>query len=69
MLVKRLSWHGFVAFDHAALFPQAQARLQALYAAGKLTARHEILAGLEQAPGAIRHLYRGKNTGRLCIRP
>jgi NADPH-dependent curcumin reductase CurA len=69
MLVKRLSWHGFVAFDHTDLFPRAQDRLQTLYAAGQLTARHEILEGLHHAPGAIRHLYSGHNTGRLCIRP
>jgi NADPH-dependent curcumin reductase CurA len=69
MLVKRLSWHGFVAFDHTSLFPRAQDRLQSLYAAGQLTARHEILEGLQHAPGAIRHLYAGHNTGRLCIRP
>ncbi len=69
MLVKRLSWHGFVAFDHADLFPQAQAALQSLYHAGRLTARHEILPSLDHAPGAIRHLYSGNNTGRLCIRP
>jgi NADPH-dependent curcumin reductase CurA len=69
MLVKRLSWHGFVAFDHAELFPQAQARLRELYAAGSLTARHEILGSLDHAPGAIRHLYSSNNNGRLCIRP
>jgi NADPH-dependent curcumin reductase CurA len=69
MLVKRLSWQGFVAFDHEDLFPQAQARLQSLYAAGQLVARDEILEGLDTAPGAIRYLYGGKNNGRLCIRP
>ena len=69
VLVKRLSWHGFVAFDHTALFPRALAELQALYAAGKLISRDEVLDGLEQAPGAIQRLYRGENQGRLSLRP
>jgi NADPH-dependent curcumin reductase CurA len=69
VLTKRLSWHGFVAFDHVALFPAAQAALQGLYQAGALHGRDEILQGLEQAPGAIARLYRGENDGRLSIRP
>jgi NADPH-dependent curcumin reductase CurA len=69
VLVKRLSWHGFVAFDHQALFPEAQAALRALHAAGGLTAHDEVLHGLDQAPGAIARLYRGENTGRLSLRP
>jgi NADPH-dependent curcumin reductase CurA len=69
ILVKRLSWRGFVAFDHQALFPEAQARLRALHAAGRLQAHDEVLDGLDQAPGAIQRLYRGENHGRLTLRP
>jgi NADPH-dependent curcumin reductase CurA len=69
MLVKRLSWHGFVAFDHQAVFPQAQAALRRLYEAGRLRSHDQVLHGLEQAPGAIQRLYRGENQGRLSIRP
>jgi len=69
MLVKRLSWHGFVAFDHTSLFPRALAELRALHAAGKLVSHDQVLDGLEQAPGAIKMLYRGENHGRLSIRP
>jgi NADPH-dependent curcumin reductase CurA len=69
ILVKRLSWHGFVAFDHVALFPAAQAQLRALHAEGRLTAHDQVLEGLDQAPGAIARLYRGENTGRLSLRP
>jgi NADPH-dependent curcumin reductase CurA len=68
MLVKRLSWHGFVAFDHQALFPQALDALQALFAAGRLVSYDEVLEGLDAAPGAIQRLYRGENRGRLSIR-
>ncbi len=69
VLVKRLSWHGFVAFDHQALFPEALRELQALYASGQLIAQDEVLEGLDQAPGAIQRLYSGQNQGRLSIRP
>ncbi len=69
MLVKRLSWQGFVAFDQQALFPQALEHLRGLYAAGQLHSHDQVLDGLEHAPGAIGMLYRGENSGRLSIRP
>jgi NADPH-dependent curcumin reductase CurA len=69
MLVKRLSWHGFVVTDHAALFPLALRELGFLAASGQLTGRDHVLEGLDQAPGAIAMLYRGENHGRLLIRP
>jgi len=69
VLVKRLAWQGFVVFDHAALFPTALAELQALYKAGGLHSRDEVLEGLEAAPGAIQRLYSGANLGRVTIRP
>ncbi len=69
MLVKRLSWQGFVAFDHADLFPDALRALQDLHKAGKLISRDEVLEGLQNAPAAIQRLYSGNNQGRLSIRP
>jgi NADPH-dependent curcumin reductase CurA len=69
ILVKRLSWYGFVVMDHGALFPKALSELGALVAEGKLTGRDHVLEGLDQAPGAIGMLYRGENKGRLLIRP
>lgn len=69
LLVKRLSWHGFVVIDHEDLFPTARAELQRAWLAGKLDAQTEILEGLEAAPAAIRYLYDGRNSGRLCVRP
>ncbi len=68
MIVKRLSWHGFVVTDHTDLFPAALETLQALYRAGRLIAHEDVLDGLEAAPGAIEYLYSGRNLGKLCIR-
>ncbi len=69
VLTKRLSWRGLVVTDHADVFADALQDLKMLYAEGKLTARHEILHGLETAPGALRHLFSGANTGRLLLQP
>lgn len=69
LLTKRLSWRGFIVFDHQDVFDQAFAEMKPLIAAGSLRARHEILDGLDAAPGAIRHLYSGRNAGRLIIKP
>ncbi len=69
MIVKRLSWHGFVVTDHRGSFTEALAHLKRLFVAGALDAETEILEGLEAAPGALAYLYAGRNRGRLCIRP
>lgn len=68
MLVKRLSWHGFLVHDFVNLFPQALAELKQLYVGGALTSRSTILDGIDQAPGAIAKLYAGEDVGRLLIR-
>lgn len=69
ILVKRLSWQGFVAFDHTALFPAALAQLRALYDSNRLVSYDDILYGLEHAPGAIQRLYNGDHHGRLSLVP
>ncbi len=69
MLVKRLTWRGFVVLDHCDMYPDALAALAGAYASGTLRSREEVLDGLEQAPGAIQRLYQGANEGRLLIRP
>jgi NADPH-dependent curcumin reductase CurA len=69
MIVKRLSWQGFVVLDHRDAFPEALGDLKRLFAAGMLDAETEILDGLEAAPGALHYLYSGHNRGRLCVRP
>jgi NADPH-dependent curcumin reductase CurA len=68
VLVKRLSWHGFMILDHSALYPEALSKLKALWKTGALTSRHHVLAGLAEAPTAIELLYRGENHGRLLVR-
>ena len=69
MLVKRLTWKGFVALDHAELFPSVSEILKRLLREHRLHGSYDILEGLAAAPGAIERLYKGENTGRLLIRP
>jgi hypothetical protein len=67
VLTKRLSWSGFVIFDHLADFPETAARLADLIRQGDLAYDEDITEGLEQAPVALAGLYRGDNHGKAII--
>jgi NADPH-dependent curcumin reductase len=67
VLMRRLTWGGFVIFDHKADFPAAMDRLAALISAGKIAYDEDIAAGYEAAPGAIARLYAGTNIGKSLI--
>jgi hypothetical protein len=67
VLTRRLTWSGFVIFDHAARFAEAAAGLVALIRAGALTYREDIRVGLDEAPGALGDVYAGRNTGKTLI--
>jgi NADPH-dependent curcumin reductase CurA len=70
MLTKRLSWHGFIALDgDIEVNRQAQASLKAMMAKMPFDHLEQIVEGLENAPDALSALYRGDNTGRICVRP
>jgi NADPH-dependent curcumin reductase CurA len=59
---------GLIIFDYKDRFAEAQAQMAAWLKDGRLTYREEILDGIEEAPGAIRRLYDGRNMGKLMIR-
>ncbi|PWR20953.1 NADP-dependent oxidoreductase [Zavarzinia compransoris] len=67
VLTKRLSWSGFVIFDHLAAFPATAASLADLIRAGRLTYDEDITAGLENAPAVLAGLYRGENLGKAIV--
>lgn len=67
ILSRRLSWNGFVIFDHKAEFGAAIARLEALIREGQLAYDEDIEQGIEAAPGALRRLYAGENAGKKLI--
>jgi len=68
VLIKELSWKGFIVLKHLRRAPAAHAELTQLIADGQLRLREHVLEGLASAPGALALLYAGDNEGRLSIR-
>ena len=67
VLTRRLSWSGFIIFDHVARFAPAQAQLAQWWTEGKLLIEEDILDGIHHAPGAIERVYAGRNRGKQLI--
>jgi hypothetical protein len=68
ILVKELSWSGFIVLNHMERAKAALPELRQMMVEGHLKIREHILEGIEQAPGAIAMLYAGDKDGRLSIR-
>jgi NADPH-dependent curcumin reductase CurA len=68
LLVKRARMQGFLIFDHVQRYPEALQELENWVRNGQIRYREDILDGIEQAPGSIAELYRGKNLGKRLIR-
>jgi NADPH-dependent curcumin reductase CurA len=68
LLVKRARMEGFVVFDYASRFAEAEADLRAWYLAGKLKNTEDLTEGLENAPDALASLFSGANKGIKIIR-
>ena len=67
VLSRRLSWNGFVIFDHRPEFPAAVAHLASLVRDGRLAYDEDIETGIEAAPDALRQVYAGENAGKKLI--
>jgi NADPH-dependent curcumin reductase CurA len=59
---------GFLVTDYLARFPEAVAALAGWLREGKLADRTDVLPGLENAPAALRRLFRGENRGKQLVR-
>lgn len=68
LLTKAARMQGFLVWDYEHRYEEAVGRLAGLVRSGSLRYREEFMDGIEQAPGAIAHLYRGDNLGKLLIR-
>lgn len=68
LLVARARMTGFLIHDYRDRYPEAVAQLGDWVRDGRIAVREHFLDGIEQAPGALRMLYRGENTGKLIIR-
>jgi NADPH-dependent curcumin reductase CurA len=68
LIIRRSRMEGFMIFDYASRFPQAQAGLARRVAAGELQCKVDVVDGLEAAPTAMNRLFTGGNTGKLLIK-
>ncbi|MEM7508624.1 MAG: NADP-dependent oxidoreductase [Pseudomonadota bacterium] len=68
LLVARARMQGFLVLDYKARYGEAVAALADWIRAGKLSYAEDVLNGAEHAPGAIKRLYDGQNSGKLLIR-
>jgi hypothetical protein len=68
LLVKRAKMQGFLTTDYAARYEEAISDLVGWIREGRLRYREDMLKGMEAAPGSIKTLYSGANSGKLVVR-
>jgi NADPH-dependent curcumin reductase CurA len=68
ILVKRLTFRGFIVWDFASQMPQFLADMSEWLQAGRLKYKEDITDGLEKAPRELIGLLRGQNFGKKIIR-
>jgi NADPH-dependent curcumin reductase CurA len=59
---------GFVVLDYMNRAEEASRELIQWVQQGKLKYRVDVVEGLEKAPGALRKLFDGSNTGKLVVK-
>ena len=69
LLVSRARMEGFVVFDYAPRYREAQAAIGGWLRAGKVKALEDVREGIDQFPTALNDLYSGGNFGKLILRP
>ncbi|HEX4107273.1 MAG TPA: NADP-dependent oxidoreductase [Solirubrobacteraceae bacterium] len=67
LLMKRVLLKGFIIFDFARRFPEAQAALADWLSAGKLAHHETVVEGLDRAPEHLSDMFAGSNVGKLLI--
>lgn len=67
LIVHRGRMEGFIVFDYASRYPEAQAGLAKLVDEGRLRWKVDVVEGLAAAPEAINLLFTGGNTGKLLV--
>jgi NADPH-dependent curcumin reductase CurA len=68
ILVKRLTFSGFIYFDYASQFPDFVKDMKAWLGEGRIKYREDITDGLENAPRELIRLLKGENFGKKVIR-
>lgn len=67
-LVRRLTFRGFIVFDHIDREPDFVRDVGAWIRSGELVYREDVVEGLEAAVPAFQGLLQGKNFGKLLVR-
>jgi NADPH-dependent curcumin reductase CurA len=68
ILVKRLTFRGFIVWDFAAQMPHFLADMSAWISEGRIKYKEDFTDGLENAPRELIGLLRGENFGKKIIR-
>lgn len=68
LLIQRGRMEGFLVLDYLPRAAEAVHDLAAWIAEGKLKDRVDVQEGLENAPAALRRLFRGENTGKQLLK-
>jgi len=68
LLVQRARMQGFIVFDYARRYAEAQKAIGGWIAEGRIQARDDVVDGLENAPAALLRLFDGRNVGKLLVR-
>ena len=68
LLIRRSRMEGFVMTDFNDRVPEALAALSKWVREGKIKDRSDVVAGLENAPGALLRLFSGQNQGKQLVR-
>jgi NADPH-dependent curcumin reductase CurA len=68
ILVKRLTFRGFIVSDFWSQHGQFLAEVGAWVRDGRVKYREDVVDGLENAPHAFQGLLRGENFGKLLVR-
>lgn len=67
VISQRARIQGFIVFDYASRFKEAERQMAAWISEGKLQRKETISYGLESCPQALNGLFEGKNTGKMIV--
>ena len=68
LVIKRLTWKGFIVFDHFDRFPTFAQDMGSWIADGTVRWRETVHEGIESAPQAFISLFAGANLGKMLVR-
>ncbi len=67
LIMRRGRMQGFIVFDFASRYGEAQVELAAMVHAGTLAHQEHLVHGLEHALDAMNHLFTGANHGKTLV--